>query len=294
MKILRKPKRHGIIKFRRSIHMMGWRELRLKSERPEIDFCNICGKKRKLTEDHVPPKFWHNSSQKRYSIAFSTADPPQAKSPFPWKANHGITYKSICQECNSWLGSEADKEMKVMCDAVHKQLHREIFLCYENVEVKVNRVARSVIGHMLAAKNFYDAECTIDNALRAYVLNKTALPPEDMYLYYYPYEYESIVVARDFISGAAGLESAMLSMISSYPLAFLLSNKRIQGMGEMFSKCTTDIDEKKTLLVSRSYSADPRTGIIRPPLWPVDISNNGTPFVIMGQASQSLVIAKGE
>ena len=291
MKILRKPKECGIIKPRWSIYQGG---LPLKSERPEIDFCNICGEKRKLTEDHVPPKFWHNSSQKRYSIAFSTGDPPQAKNLFPWKANHGITYKSICQECNSWLGSEADKEMKVVCDAVHKQLHSKIFLRYASVEIKVNRVARSVVGHMLAAKNFFDVECTIDEKLRAYVLDKTALPPENMYLYYYPYEYDYIVVARDLISGAAGLESAMLSMISSYPLAFLLSNKRIQGMGEMFLKCTTDIDEKKTLLISRSYSTDPRTGIRRPPLWPVDISNNGTPFVMMGEASKSLVIAKGE
>ena len=67
------------------------------------------------------------------------------------------------------MDSEADKEMKVMCDVIHKQLHSEIFLRYANAEIKVNRVARSVVGHMLAAKNFFDAECAIDEKLRSYV-----------------------------------------------------------------------------------------------------------------------------
>lgn len=129
--------------------------------------CRICGKLDNLTEDHIPPKFWNNSSSKRYSRGFGTNDPEKCCADYPWKARKGIVFQSVCQDCNNRiLGSETDKELKKLCDVFKQNLqyNNRFFNC----RVKPNRVARAVVGHMLAAKDFYDDKCLVDVALREY------------------------------------------------------------------------------------------------------------------------------
>ncbi len=264
----------------------------MKSDRPTTDRCNICGHEKPLSEDHVPPKFWNNSKAKRYSLAFGTLDPAQAKHSFPQKANNGIAYRSVCRDCNSKLGGSYDKELQLFCESASRVIKSKLFIPIISADIRVNRVSRGVVGHLLAAKNFYDDKCLIDVALRNYLADDTALPPADLHLYCYPYHHSAIVVGRDLVPVGNDVPKGMISVISSFPLSFILTEASIQGMTDLFAKCSHDIDEKKHVIVSRRSACIPGSNILRHYAWPINISEDGTLGVIGGLAVQSLIIAK--
>ncbi len=264
----------------------------MKSNRPITDYCNICGIVKPLSEDHVPPKFWNNHKPKRFSLAFGTLDPAQAKSMFPYKAYNGISYRTICSECNNKLGGSYDKELQRFCEAIAHNLKCDIYVPFISVDIRVNRVTRGVVGHLLAAKNFYDTDCLVDVELRKYLIDDTALPPTDMHLYCYPYQHKNIVVGRDLVPMGVGVPQGMISIISSFPVSFILTDVIVNGMTDLFAKCTNEIDEKKNIILSRRSACIPGTNILRNFAWPINISNDGTPCVLGELASESLVIAE--
>lgn len=151
--------------------------------------CNICGKHTNLTKDHVPPKFWHNKQMKRYSVSFGVGNPDMAHREFPYKASNGIVFNTLCAECNNTvLGTRGDQDLQQFVAQYEKKCMNLLAgkLPF-SINVKANRVARSVVGHMLAAKRFYDEECNVDKVMRKYVLDTSLTPPTDYSLLYYPY-----------------------------------------------------------------------------------------------------------
>ena len=248
----------------------------LITKRAEYDRCNICGKMEKLTDDHVPPKFWHNSSIKRYSQGLGTYNPEGTQNQFPWKARQGITFKSLCSDCNNRiLGSETDRSLQQLCESVKKNMR--VGSKHFNCRIKPNRVAQAVAGHMLAAKDYYDDECSIDTELRKYVLNPSQMPPENMSLCYFLYPHNCIVIGRDFVVGKAinmnesyRLPEGTISCIYSYPMGFLLlSDKQKLKLPDLFYYASGDIDEERDILCSRDSQFYPHTQRLRHPLWPI-------------------------
>ena len=271
----------------------------LRSNRPAIDNCNICGKVAKLTEDHVPPKFWNNEEHKKYSQGLGAFDPEYAKAQFPWNAPNGLVYRSICSDCNNRiLGDETDKPLKEFCDAIKKNLqfrHK-----YFNCRIKPNCVARAVVGHMLAAKDFYDSECIIDQKLREYVLNPTALPPSDMQLLYFLYPYGYTVIGRDIVVGqcvprlaGARVPEGTLSCIYAYPVGLLLVERGADlHLKDMFTYCSDAFDEEKEVLCKLDSLYYYGTNVLRDPFWPMNISDqaDGISFLLGGASMRSLRI----
>lgn len=263
----------------------------MKLNRPTTDCCNICGIVKPLSEDHVPPKFWNNHKAKRFSLAFGTLDPEQAKNSFPYKANNGIAYRSICSECNSKLGGSYDKELQIFCDTIAHSIRSKIIIPTISVDIRINRVARAVAGHFLAAKDFYDDNCLVDVNLRKYLADDSALPPTGMHLYCYPYLYNAIVVGRDLVPMGKDVPQGMLSLISSFPVSFILTDAIVHGMTDLFAKCSNDINEKGNVTLFRKAAFIPGTNTLRHYAWPINISENGAFGVLGGTAIQSLIIA---
>ena len=69
-----------------------------KEKRKEIDLCNICGKSKRLTWDHVPPKCCNN----RYAIKTNSwMEGIPEESSYAKKYQNGIKFRSLCDECNN-------------------------------------------------------------------------------------------------------------------------------------------------------------------------------------------------
>ena len=86
----------------------------IKETRAKIDRCNICGRIRELTWDHVPPQ----SSLLKPNVYASTIF-----GKIPTNESHmrryqsGIKYRSICRECNNMLSRY---------DIVYKKFHTDV------------------------------------------------------------------------------------------------------------------------------------------------------------------------
>jgi len=111
--------------------------------------CNICGKRRRMSRDHVPLKALGNmgavavkSHYKRFNIK-------------EIKVQNGIAYKTICVECNNKLGSLYDPYYKNFSDEVSKfadiVLKTQMILNDYSIEIDTipSYLARSLIGHVL-------------------------------------------------------------------------------------------------------------------------------------------------
>lgn len=72
----------------------------LKRKRSQFDYCNICGKKKNLTWNHVPPKATGNNSE-IIANRFDEGLPKSNK--YQKKYQSGIKFRTICEKCNGNL-----------------------------------------------------------------------------------------------------------------------------------------------------------------------------------------------
>ena len=73
----------------------------------QLGICRICGNKKELSFEHVPPRIAFNKSTRHISVPFdeyTQSDNPLNYSPKGKILQGGIGYYSLCRECNSFLG----------------------------------------------------------------------------------------------------------------------------------------------------------------------------------------------
>ena len=101
-----------------------------------------------------------------------------------------------------------------------------------SVELKPHRVARAVIGHLLAAEERKDPAGPIRRGpmpddMRAYFLDPEAAAPSTLELYVWPYAGETHLIARALsITRYGASDSAFGSILKFNPLAFWLVYER--------------------------------------------------------------------
>lgn len=258
-----------------------------KAKRAKIDFCNICGEKAALTWDHVPPQSCLNSVPVKFNHLMSGL--PEFNK-YEVSSQNGVKFRSLCPNCNNnLLGAEYDKELTQFTSAVVSHLQDAIDQLPPGIvnvsdlppfigTYKVNRIARAICGHMLAAKNEYDNQTLPDVRLRDYFLKPTALPPKGFHLLMWFYPYSTITIARDFIAKKITATNALIpdgvcSIVSSFPLAYLLCDDRYTGtLCSLFDLCNTEIDDDVTMTVDFT-SCLLKPGVLRHPSWPAYVSS---------------------
>ena len=258
-----------------------------KAKREKIDFCNICGEKSALTWDHVPPQSCLNSVPVKFNHLMRGL--PEFNK-YEASSQNGVKFRSLCSNCNNnLLGAEYDKELTRFTSAVLSHLQDSVEQLppgLVNVSdlpqfvgtFKVNRIARAICGHILAAKNEYDNQTLPDVQLRKYFLNPTALPPKDYHLLMWFYPYSTITIARDFIAKKISatndlIPEGMCSIVSSFPLAYLLCDDQYTGtLCSLFDLCSREIDDE-TPVTFDFASCLLKPGILRHPLWPAYVSS---------------------
>ena len=195
-------------------------------------YCNICGEYCKLTFDHVPPKgcvgIQHsNVALLTTALACNGLNKYNAR-----QFQDGLKFKSLCEKCNNeLLGLEYDPFLKELFAKVSNYTNLIIkhnvslpkTIC---IEIKPQRVIRSVVGHLLAAQIRNDMTIPLKNApyldaCRQYFLNSNASIPKELNVYYwlYPSDIQVIILGSGLIN-IKRQETFIGEFIKFYPLAF--------------------------------------------------------------------------
>ncbi|MFB2893042.1 hypothetical protein ACE1CI_09030 [Aerosakkonemataceae cyanobacterium BLCC-F50] len=188
--------------------------------------CNICQQEKELSIDHVPPQTCppvksRVTSKLLYQIIGDTSFRPRY-------SQNGVTFKTICNDCNNLLGSRYDWALGEFSRKIENFVESNLSLpdSFE-VECQPNAVMRSVLGHLLAAKTETD-EVVVDGLIRPCVIDSSQPIHDDIHIFYWVYPYEETVILRDFCMPAVRgkfQDFGFFNLIKFYPLAFLVTHQ---------------------------------------------------------------------
>lgn len=268
-----------------------------KEKRKKQDYCNICGNLSELTWDHVPPKSCFNDIPIKFNDYFKGFPKPNNYSE---NFQNGTRYRSICSDCNnSILGSNFDIELTKFTCEVKKMFSSDgdpsSLITIKNLNL--NKVARAICGHLLAAKNYYDDQCLADKLLREYFLQQDQLPSKRLKLLYWVYPYSTIVIHRDIVvksfNKAIKFPDGLISILSAFPIAYIL---QLDGstdcdLDDIFSYCSSNINETVDFQLDLASCFYNNTFTYRHVLWPCNISDDmdGAAFFLGNDRNDSKV-----
>ncbi len=187
--------------------------------------CRLCGRFRAPSEDHVPPRgSLPYTSQEVRSIFQALGGPGDSSK--PTFVQNGVTFWSICKYCNSFMGHEYDVEINRFTASIRHYLsHTRPLPDRILVPVKVQRLLKGVLGHLVAAMED-DHLSDFDVTAASYVLDLEAPLPDSLHVFYWSHPWNNIVVERDFWRPCKyfNIHSviACFSTLKYYPIAFLV------------------------------------------------------------------------
>ncbi len=186
-------------------------------------FCAICCTYSQLTKDHVPPKGCNNIDDRNLDQVFPREDTYSVFS------RGGTQFKSICANCNNnLLGAQYDPELVKLINKITPYIKAnntsKLYLPDQQlIFTKPHRVARAVIGHLLAALEdgqTNDHKNPMIKYLAEYFLDPIKSFPEKFTMYYWIYpDYKQIVV-KNFLRSNLNGNFIIGHTIKFFPLAF--------------------------------------------------------------------------
>ena len=253
----------------------------IKETRAKVDRCNICGRVRELTWDHVPPKATLVKPNVYASTVFSQM--PTADSHMK-QYQSGIKYRSICRECNSERIGRNDIELAKFTKGAADYLITKGPETTYTTTVKINRVLRAICGHFLAMKLSFDRKVISDKAIRGYVLRSDKkLERLKVFCWFYPYS--TIVNVRDVIvRGSIQMmhPEGFIGIMDAFPLAYMISTKDESGCGldNLSQYMTNSIEDEVAVTLHLQTAFYPRTNLLKHYLWPVNVADE--PYSALG------------
>lgn len=205
---------------------------RLTCKREREGFCLICDTYKTLSEDHVPPKSAitvTRTEQKLIGEAFKN-NPIKIKGAI---SKNGNKFKTICRECNYAL-SKGDAEIGVVYNELTKKIYNFIRHPYRvnnviSVNIDATEYIRAMCGHILSATSEDECkkkqpETPYFTPIKDFVLGKSKSIDDthDIYYWFYP-------SGRHLSAKILGFHnrgnSCAISLLSFYPIAFLITEK---------------------------------------------------------------------
>ena len=253
-------------------------------KRAERSRCNICGQRRMLTWDHVPPRRCQDRTAVELQTAFQNLVSGKKNYSYSISQN-GVKYRTLCRECNNdLLGARLDPHLVRFSDEIASAITSRLTMPrFYPVPVDVPKLVRAVYGHMLAAK--VTREDTVsDQLMRATVLEPAAPLPPQLRLFFWVYPYSGVVAIRDVIMPTRRGDSESLSMFSIlkfFPVAFLLADCKVyEGLPHL--------DAQSHGPAASNINVDLK--LVKPPDWPEEVERGN--FVLAGQSWGSAVTAR--
>jgi hypothetical protein len=196
-------------------------------------YCRICKQYRELTRDHVPPK----GSIKVSPVELRTLG--QDKNTKPVISQDGTNFRTICSKCNNtFLGTEYDPELNKISKKIGSLIKSSLLLPSQiSIAVKPQRLARAIIGHILAS-NYHPAASDIKEnlpfpeALREYFLDRNAFLSKKINIYYWFYPGHREVILHGAAMGFWKFSERPLifSLIKFFPIAYWITWEEPQDL----------------------------------------------------------------
>jgi hypothetical protein len=195
--------------------------------------CVICGQVGPLTEDHVPPRSVSPPNVLEINhlpdLLVDIDERPRTRGGF-----QAPKFPSLCRICNNEkLGREYDPVLAKFVGDVRpwvRIVERGIFFQSGiTVTTKPLRLARAVVGHLLAAEERSNpseglVDGRIPNLMRAFFLDSAAPWPNDLFFHLWPYTGQEQIIFRGL--GIVNMFRGTIlcgDLLKFFPMAFLIT-----------------------------------------------------------------------
>ncbi|GAG98784.1 unnamed protein product, partial [marine sediment metagenome] len=162
------------------------------------------------------------------------------------ESQNGLKFRTICKECNEFLGQKYDPVVNEFALSVGRYLKSDFkFPEIIHHKTKPLRLIKGIIGHLIAAKAEYD-DVVLDTQVRGFILDENSLVPDNIYIFYWLYPYDCTIILRDF--GMPSVRGNFKSLgffqtLKYFPIAYLVSdNPRYEGLLELTKYRSLQID----------------------------------------------------
>lgn len=232
-----------------------------------------------MTEDHIFPKGISTPQQRQVIEILKTIAPNRKERPHSRLFQNGLTKRTLCGTCNnSILGSFLDPALIDICSQISRDLRNIHFLMTPTVkatEIQLNKVARAVAGHFIAADDTPQWRHPMIKALRRYILRlESPFPPEYRFqMWLYPFKQQAVLKDLFHTVFGSGYEPFGISAYKTYPLAFSFSREiknpayKLEGIVDLSLHLKGAIDRKSSINIWAKLIVDPN--------WPYAPHKNG-------------------
>lgn len=219
----------------------------VKTKREKFGRCNICANAKSLSWDHIPPKGGIELSTMEMESLFYVFTREKEERKIR-ESQNGMKFRTICKECNEFLGLNYD----VVINEFSLSVGRYLKTNYELPEIlhhttKPVRLMRGILGHLLAAKAEFD-DIVFDQQVRNFIFDMNAKIPAEIHIFYWVYPYDCTIIIRDFGMPAVRgnfSDIGFFQTIKSFPVAYLVSDKpRYENLPELTVYRDLGIDDE--------------------------------------------------
>lgn len=208
-------------------------------------YCLICGEFCKLKWDHVPPQgsvTITKTQQLHIMEAIGLKERPKIKGAI---SNNGSKFRTLCEKCNSEILGGLDAEIQKVCKSVTLQAEAYYLsglnpFPFAKVDFDVMSFTRAMVGHVLSATTAKECALPIPSSpyfdpLRKFVLEggDEILETHDFYMWFYPFKRH---LSSKFFAMINGREVCVISLLSFYPIAFLITQKNFSNRPKQAKK----------------------------------------------------------
>jgi len=186
------------------------------------NICNLCKKTYpSLTWDHVPPKGGLDlSAMEIRSYSNSYSNPISSLRSI---SQNGLKFRTLCQKCNNEiLGSNNDDCFnKLMRDVKQIITSQLVMPPITIIKTYPTKIIKAILGHLLASKTDF-CNTKLDIITRGYLLDETAVLPENVHVYWWIFPYDCTIIRNDVLQLDNGIIK-YYSILKSFPLGFAVS-----------------------------------------------------------------------
>jgi hypothetical protein len=167
----------------------------------KFGYCRLCGRPKKLTDEHTPPKAAYNKGPVSFTSFLDLFASLNGKRPPIKKSSNGVKRTTLCKPCNSWAGGVYVPAFVKWTKQAQAKLANpeELNGTYLRYEIQPLNILKEIMLMRLAWVPVHDLPRY--TAWRKYILNPEdkALPQDVRIFAYLNKNQKPRVVDRDFV-----------------------------------------------------------------------------------------------